>query len=75
MWHRPEPAYLYEYKPTSLQCSECGAHFNHTELQSDSFWDGDSEYFSDTICPKCGAWNCLDVLYESIDVVVREVLP
>jgi len=59
----PEPGFLFEYEPTMVECSECHQKFLHTELRSDSFDDGS---YSDTICPKCGAWNCCEIKYERL---------
>lgn len=71
--HRPEPDWLYEYEPTHVTCNECGATFPHHELTSDCQWTGDEEICSFTVCPKCDAWECCEVEYESPDDVAREL--
>lgn len=54
----PCPEWIYEFEPLAVTCNECGAQFDYGELQSDSGSDADS--YSDTVCPKCGEWNCVD---------------
>ena len=58
-----EPKWLYEWPDFEIECSECGARFDHTELRSDEYYDGEDERWSNEICPKCGAWDCCEVKY------------
>lgn len=74
-----EPPYLYEYRPTRVQCYSCKAKFPHTELESDVEDCGCSQYDdccgcykdTDTKCPKCGNWNCCELEYEDIGETMR----
>lgn len=65
--------YLYKYKIIKLTCDSCGQQFNSNELKSEDFEDASGDYYSssDTVCPKCGAWDCCDVSFESIDHALK----
>lgn len=63
----PAPKYLFEYNPTLVKCESCNIWFEHTKLKSDSNEDSDyNYYFSDTVCPYCGEWDCCQIEYEKI---------
>lgn len=68
-WDNPPPVYSYE--PTMVQCDECHDEFIHTELKKESGLWGEGDYEkaveSDTVCPKCGAWDCCELEFESVD--------
>jgi len=67
-YHGVHGKYLHSYTPTQVMCSNCGTTFLHTELQSDSHYDGYSGYLSmDDGCPSCGEWDCVELEYESIN--------
>ena len=65
--HMPEPKYHYEYEKTKVKCNKCGESVFETEFLSDSYWDGEEEFYSDDICPKCKAWDAFDIEYETIN--------
>ena len=66
--HAPAPDYLFKYEDTKVTCKDCGASFPYGELQADCVWLGDEEgeAWSNTICPDCGAWDCVEIEYEYI---------
>jgi len=64
--HQPIPKYSYEYENIKVRCASCGKKMYSDELESDCYDDG----YSDTICPKCGAWDCCELEYEKIDDVI-----
>ena len=64
-----EPDFFYKYKPVDVTCFACGATFPSDELQSDELYNGEGEDYSNTVCRKCGAFDCCDVEYESISAV------
>lgn len=70
-----EPRWLFRYEPTQVTCDACGATFDHKRLKSSSAYDDDSreEWFSDTICPVCGEWDCCELEYENPNAVAREL--
>ena len=66
---RPQPAYLFSYEDPTITCQQCGAEFPVSQLQSDSFDDGNGDICTNKMCPKCGTWEAIDDLsltYESI---------
>jgi hypothetical protein len=69
--HFPSPQYLYEYENIDIKCCICDETFKSDNLESDSFNDDDDYYYSDTVCPKCSAWNCCEVKYESIEEALK----
>lgn len=57
----------FEYNPTLVKCESCNVWFEHTKLKSDSNEDSDySYYFSNTVCPYCGDWDCCQIEYEKM---------
>lgn len=48
--------------PTELQFDLVGS----DDLESDSHDDPDYSAYSDKVCPKCGAWDCVDWQDEQI---------
>ena len=69
--HAPIPKYSFTYKNTKVVCCECGEKIMTDDLQSDESSDG--EYYSDKICPKCGAFDCCLIEYEKINDVVKNL--
>lgn len=63
-----EPEYFFDYVPTMVKCYMCGAEFLHTELESDDFYDGEEDNYTNEQCPNCGAWDCLDGEWEFEDL-------
>lgn len=59
-----------KYKPTQVECCECHKEFLHTELTKDKAVWGDGDYQrnveSDTVCPRCGAWDCCELEFEQL---------
>lgn len=68
----PEPAWWFEYVPTRVECAYCGASFPHTELGTDADDAGEDYHCSDTVCPRCGAWDCCQLVYENPDTAEFE---
>jgi hypothetical protein len=62
--HMPIPTFAYDHVPTEVECDECGERFPHAELESDDDDDG----WTDTRCPRCGAWGCCELEFERLDV-------
>ena len=55
---RPESKYLFRYG--EVICTECGWKGDYGDLEADVAPDGEGwEVYSNTICPKCKAWDCL----------------
>ena len=65
--HFPIPEYSYEYENTKVVCDSCEKEIMTKDLESEEFYDGEDDYFSDTVCPICGAFDCCDLIYESIE--------
>jgi len=61
--HMPVPKYRYNYENTKVLCNECEEEVMTEDLESDSFDD----FYSDRICPKCGAIECCSLEYEKVD--------
>ena len=59
---KPQPKLLYEYENSLVICKDCQEQFPQTELLSNECDD----YFSDTICPYCGIWNCCELEFENL---------
>lgn len=57
-----EHEYEYEYEPLTVACDYCGSTFDHSHLRS----DGDDDYWSEAVCPVCGAGDCCEIEYEAI---------
>lgn len=70
MYHAPIPPFSYAYVPTDVACDECGARFPHTELRSEETADGDG--YSERVCPRCGGFECCDLVYEPLTRAVAE---
>lgn len=69
--HLPIPLYSFDYKNTKLRCYYCKKYIMLNDLKSDEIWDGQNEYYSDKICPKCGQFDCVDLEYEKIENVLE----
>lgn len=67
----PAPKYLYEYEPLDVTCKYCGATFDHSRLIE--FWDDDCDIWREKVCPSCGKDNCVDIAYESLSDVLKEI--
>ena len=61
----PEPNWLYEYVPTSVQCKYCKTEFPHTELQEDYLDDEEGGCILKNICPECGESFCCEIEFEA----------
>jgi hypothetical protein len=70
----PGPSWLYDYVPTEVTCDHCGAVFLHTELTTESNMPDDIQYdHSESVCPKCGHWDCCEVEFEKLtDELIKE---
>jgi hypothetical protein len=57
----------FKYISTDVCCAACLAVFKHTELETREMYTGDDygDLWSDTACPKCGAWDCVNLQYEA----------
>ncbi len=56
--------YLYAYEDLSLKCDSCDCFVKISELDSDSHeLEGG---YSDKVCPRCGAWDCVEWENESL---------
>jgi len=66
-----QPEYFYKYLPTKIKCEECYNSFLHTKLKSESYFDGDDDIYSNTICPMCGEWYCCHIEYESVEDALK----
>lgn len=62
--HPPIPEFSFKYAAKQITCSECNAQFDHSELLSDTH--GPDDYYTDTMCPKCGCWDACDLHYEEL---------
>ncbi len=62
----PEPRFHYSYKDTPLACDSCQWIFLNSELCSDSRDGYDDWGYSDTVCPRCGEWDCCELEYEKL---------
>lgn len=61
----PEGAYLYKYDFNfCVTCEDCGESFPYTELEQDEFYNDYDYQYTDTKCPKCGAWNCCEIEFQ-----------
>lgn len=69
--HFPIPEYSYDYENTKVNCNNCGKEIFTKDLKADEFWDGENEYYSNEICPECGALDCCDLIYESIEDALK----
>ncbi len=63
--------YLFDYMPAMVKCTECGAEFDHKELESDSTEDDDYYVTSEAVCPMCGKWDCCEIKYEDIEEALK----
>ena len=69
----PERSYLFDYEDTQVECHACYARFAFKDLKADAMASGDDEIWSNGICPKCDAWDCCEIEFESInDVLTKE---
>ena len=68
---RPAPTWLYQYEPTPVTCRNCGQTFPASELEQDSFFNGEDDIPVYNICPRCQAPECCEVEYEKIEDAVR----
>lgn len=60
VYHYPLPKYNFKYVPTKVKCIECGAEFMDRELIYEDDMLGNQ-------CPDCGAWDCVELEYETIE--------
>lgn len=80
----PEGNWLYGWEDPEVTCLACGAVSPVSQLLTDSLelvgeFESDDGFWSETNtkCPKCGDWDCLDepLVYEQISNVPKEELP
>jgi len=68
----PEGLWLFDYEDTEVECHTCHARFSYEDLKADAIGDGNGdEIWSNSICPKCGEWDCCEIEYESIEETMR----
>ena len=68
MWSMtPEPEFLFEYENTNITCYLCRESFSWRDLDSD--YHG-NDVWNDTICPKCGTWDCCELKFEKLEDIV-----
>jgi hypothetical protein len=71
-----EPEFIFEYNDIEISCRRCESRFPISKLESDYVVYGDGisgDAFSDSICPKCGEWDCCDLEYEKPEEVAKEL--
>lgn len=60
----PQPKYIITYDDSiEIECEDCGHKFPLKEIKHSEYF-GDEFAMSDTICPKCYAYDCCDLIYE-----------
>lgn len=69
IYHQPIPKYSFEYEDSEVQCCECGETFKRSELLHDEIDD----YYSLSVCPKCGEFDCCELEYEKINDVIKSL--
>jgi hypothetical protein len=70
----PEGRWLYTYENPILICNMCGDGFHRIALRADACNYGVDEVWSNTICPLCGAWDCVDLEFEQLTDEEFEVI-
>jgi hypothetical protein len=61
----PESNYIYQYLDCKVKCKYCNKKFSYKQLKSEtSGWDDGVD--SDTVCPKCGMFDCCVVNREEL---------
>lgn len=65
VYHQPIAKYSFEYENPLISCSECDEYFYFNELLEN---DND-EYYSNTVCPKCGEIDCCKIEYQNINEI------
>jgi hypothetical protein len=60
------PPYSYNYVSTRVTCGTCGVACDHTDLLEDTS-EYDSFRYSDTICPYCKEWDCVELEFEQLN--------
>ena len=61
--HPPVAKYSYKYENMEVECCYCEEKIMSNDLESDSTID----FYSNAICPKCGEWDCCELVYENIN--------
>jgi len=69
--HFPIPEYSYDYENTKVICNSCEKEIMTKDIQSEEYFDGEDDYYSDTVCPLCGAFDCCDLSHESIEDALK----
>ncbi|MFW9876909.1 MAG: hypothetical protein ACFFG0_27765 [Candidatus Thorarchaeota archaeon] len=71
----PEPRFLYSYENKMVCCNNCKEKFDWKELLSDSLscFEQEAYSWSDTICPKCGEWDCCKIEFEKLNIKQGEL--
>lgn len=62
--HHPIPTHDYEYENIEIKCQSCGHMMRVNDLESDTVFLGDDEYYSSSVCPKCYTLDCCEIEYE-----------
>lgn len=69
--HFPIPEYSYDYENTKVICNSCEKEIMTKDMQSEEYFDGEDDYYSDTVCPLCNAVDCCELIYESIEDALK----
>lgn len=68
VYHSPIPEYSYKYQNKVMKCSYCGEKIKYNDLNYD---DIDIYTYSNTVCPECGEWDCVELEYEKIEDALK----
>lgn len=59
----PGPAFQYTYPDLIVQCGACRAFFPISELVYSEL-DFEDYLYNYRVCPRCGGWDCVELIYE-----------
>lgn len=54
----------FKYQNIEIKCHSCEEIFRLNDLEADEIWENEEEYYSNTVCPKCGEFYCCELEYE-----------